>query len=46
MKEHRSIVSAYEKGEENLLTRAVEDHLAKFKENILASDLLKNKGSK
>ena len=37
MVEHRAIVEAYEKGNEKLLVKAVANHLARFKENILDS---------
>jgi len=41
MEEHRAIVEAYKQSDESGLVKAVENHLIRFKENILKSDLLK-----
>lgn len=41
IEEHRAIGNAYKTGDERLLTEAVKNHLAMFRENILAADFLK-----
>ncbi|MDQ1336417.1 MAG: hypothetical protein QG552_3367 [Thermodesulfobacteriota bacterium] len=41
LEEHRAIVNAFKKGNEKLLTEAVKNHLAMFRENILGSDFVK-----
>jgi DNA-binding GntR family transcriptional regulator len=41
LEEHRAIVNAFKKGDEKLLTEAVKNHLAMFRENILGSDFVK-----
>ena len=40
MEEHLAIVDAYQKGDQELLEKAVRNHLVMFKENILKSDFL------
>jgi len=40
--EHRAIAEAYKSGDSGQLTKAVENHLLRFKENIIQSDLLKS----
>jgi DNA-binding GntR family transcriptional regulator len=41
MEEHRAIVEAYKQSDESGLVKAVENHLIRFKDNILKSELLK-----
>ena len=41
VQEHRAIVEAYKKGDEVRLVKAVENHLLRFKENILNSDFIR-----
>jgi DNA-binding GntR family transcriptional regulator len=43
IEEHRAIVEAYKKSDESSLLKAVENHLIRFKDNILKSELLKGK---
>ena len=43
IEEHRAIVEAYKKSDENALGKAVENHLIRFKDNILKSEILKEK---
>jgi len=40
MEEHLAIADAYQKADQQLLEKAVKDHLVMFKENILKSDFL------
>ncbi len=42
IQEHRAIVAAYKKGDEARLVKAVENHLLRFKDNIIDSDFIKN----
>ena len=39
--EHKAIADAYKKGDKNMLEKAVKNHLAMFKDNILQSDFVK-----
>ena len=41
LEEHQIIANAYKKEDETLLTQAVKNHLAMFRENILTADFLK-----
>jgi DNA-binding GntR family transcriptional regulator len=43
MEEHRAIVEAYKKSDESALVKAVENHLIRFKDNILKSEVLREK---
>jgi len=40
IKEHQAIADAYKKGDKKLLEKAVKNHLAMFKDNILQSDFV------
>lgn len=40
--EHQAIVDAYKKGDENRLTKAINNHLNRFREHILQADFLNN----
>ena len=41
LEEHQIIADAYKREDEALLTQAVKNHLAMFRENILTADFLK-----